>query len=77
MHLEAVSEAGTLVPNDVAEAAEAATNILLPEKWRNLYEKEYSKFYNWRFQKKVRGVNEDIILAYLSEKANNVKPSSL
>ena len=32
MHLEAFSEIGTLVPNNVAEAAEAATNILLPKK---------------------------------------------
>ena len=72
MDLEAVSEVDTSVTSDFAEAA---TNNLLPEKSRNLYEKEYTKFCNWRSQNKAKGVSEDIILAYLSEKAR--KPSSL
>ena len=75
MDLETVLEANEFVLNDVTEAAETATNNLLREKSRILYEKEYT-FCNWRRQKKARGVNEDIILAYLSEKAKNVKPSS-
>ncbi|KAJ3654781.1 hypothetical protein Zmor_013945 [Zophobas morio] len=76
MDLDAVLEADEFVPNDVTEAAEAATNNLLRKKSRNLYEKEYT-FYNWRRQKKTRGLNKDIILPYLSEKAKNVKSLSL
>ena len=41
MDLEAVSEVDTSVTSDFAEAA---TNNLLPEKSRNLYEKEYTEF---------------------------------
>ena len=50
---------------------------LVPKKSACLYEKEQKTFCEWRKRRNVKGVNEDIVLAYLSEKIIKCKPSSL
>lgn len=66
-----------LVPEEVLNAANEALANIVPNKSKSLYEKEYMLFCQWRNKKQVKGVNEKIIMAYISEKSKNVKSSSL
>ncbi|KAJ8915477.1 hypothetical protein NQ315_003240 [Exocentrus adspersus] len=65
------------VPDDVLLEANSALSKIIPEKSKLLYEKEYINFCEWRNKKQVRGVNDKIIMAYISEKSKRVKSSSL
>lgn len=65
------------VPDEISNAAAAATEQLLPEKSKLRYEKVYNIFIKWMEAKKVKTVSEDVILAYLAEKSAIVKSSSL
>lgn len=64
-------------PAEVLEAAQAATLDLLPKKSRQQYVLTYRKFKDWCNGKKVENVTENVCLAYFSERANHIKPSSL
>jgi hypothetical protein len=57
------------VPEDVMNEALEAVGKVVPVKSKILYEKEY----NWRNKKNARGVDEKIILAYISERSKTVK----
>ncbi|KAJ8909729.1 hypothetical protein NQ315_014380 [Exocentrus adspersus] len=65
------------VPDDVLLEANSALSKIISEKSKLLYEKEYINFCEWRNKKQVRGVNDKIIMAYISEKSKRVKSSSL
>ncbi|XP_044260438.1 uncharacterized protein LOC123008614 [Tribolium madens] len=62
------------VPEDVMNEA---VGKVVPVKSKILCEKEYNCFCNWRNKKNARGVDEKIILAYISERSKTVKSSSL
>lgn len=65
------------IPMEIKEAATTATLELLPEKSTTRYEMAYTTFVKWQNIKCVKSVNEDVILAYISEKAKSLKSSSL
>ncbi|EFA00012.1 hypothetical protein TcasGA2_TC002818 [Tribolium castaneum] len=65
------------VPELVIQEASEAINKVVPAKSKQLYEKEYSNFCEWRKRKDAKGVDERIILAYISERSKNAKSSSL
>uniref|UniRef100_A0A6P7H181 Uncharacterized protein LOC114344851 n=1 Tax=Diabrotica virgifera virgifera TaxID=50390 RepID=A0A6P7H181_DIAVI len=66
-----------MIPEGIRETAKAAIYELLPVKSRNRYELVYDLFQKWSNDKNVHTVNEEVILAYLMEKSNILKPSSL
>nr|XP_015833604.1 PREDICTED: uncharacterized protein LOC107397543 [Tribolium castaneum] len=65
------------VPELIIQEASEAINKVVPAKSKQLYEKEYSNFCEWRKRKDAKGVDERIILAYISERSKNAKSSSL
>ncbi|RZC34607.1 hypothetical protein BDFB_014317, partial [Asbolus verrucosus] len=65
------------VPLAVLHEALAALNKVVPAKLKHSYEKEYANFCQWRKRKQARGVDEKIILTYISERSKNAKSSSL
>jgi hypothetical protein len=65
------------VPPAVLHEALDALNKVVPAKSKHSYEKEYAIFCEWRKRKQARGVDENIMLAYISERPKNAKPSSL
>lgn len=52
---------------EIKKAAKAAEYLSLPQKSREVYEKEYEKFVLWRTLKHVDTTNETIMLAFISE----------
>lgn len=65
------------IPDEIKEAATAATLDLLPNKSKGRYEIVYETFNKWQEKKAVSVVTEDVILAYIAEKAASLKSSSL
>ncbi|EEZ99610.1 hypothetical protein TcasGA2_TC002127 [Tribolium castaneum] len=65
------------VPELVIQEASEAINKMVPAKSKQLYEKEYSNFCEWRKRKDAKGIDERIILAYISERSKNAKYLSL
>lgn len=62
---------------EIKGAAAAATMELLPEKSIRRYETVLANFNDWPEKKVVSVIDEDIILAYISEKAKSYNSSSL
>ena len=62
---------------DIKAAVEEASKELLPEKSREIYEKQYRKFNEWCASKTVENLNEDVLLAYFYEKSKEFKASTL
>lgn len=65
------------VPEHILNEAATATADLLPDKSKKIYEKEFRMFSEWREANSIKGVNEEVLLAYFSNKSKKVKPSSL
>ena len=66
------------LPDYIEKAAKEASLNLLPEKSRKRYEEVYCKFNAWRESKKINmACNEKVMLAYFSERSQQVKSSSL
>ena len=65
------------VPYEISNAAAAATAQLLPEKSKSRYENVYDLFTRWMDMKKCKTITEDVILAYLAQKSETVKSSTL
>lgn len=65
------------IPECVKKEALEAVAKLLPQKSRLIYEKEYTCFQRWKMAKKINSLSETVLLAYFSEKAKKVKPSTL
>ncbi len=59
------------IPVEIKEAAATATMKLLPEKSIRRYETVLANFNDWQEKKSVSVIDEDIILAYISEKAKS------
>jgi hypothetical protein len=66
-----------IMPNAIVAQAKEAIEKMVPPKSRLLYEKEYKLFCEWRKNQKAKGVDENIILAYVLERSRSVKSSSL
>ncbi|XP_063925239.1 uncharacterized protein LOC135139081 isoform X1 [Zophobas morio] len=75
--LEDKDENEVFVPSAVLDEALEAINKVVPAKSKHSYEKEYTNFCEWRKRKHAKGVDERIILAYISERSKNAKSSSL
>ncbi|KAJ3646056.1 hypothetical protein Zmor_023667 [Zophobas morio] len=65
------------VSEDILNAAREACTSLLPAKSKEKYEKTYGVFCQWREAKKVKNLDENVMLAYFYEKAKVLKASSL
>lgn len=65
------------LPKDLAEEAKLVAMYLLPEKSRERYEKEYSVFKKWLEERGVKKISEDATLVYFSQRARELKPSTL
>jgi hypothetical protein len=61
-------------PPDIAD--EKNLN-LLPKKSGDLYKKQYSVFIQWCNEKKITEYNENVLLAFFSQKAEKYKSSTL
>ncbi|KAJ3643905.1 hypothetical protein Zmor_026587 [Zophobas morio] len=75
--LEDKDENEVFVPSAVLDEVLEAINKVVPAKSKHSYEKEYTNFCEWRKRKHAKGVDERIILAYISERSKNAKSSSL
>ncbi|KAJ8984182.1 hypothetical protein NQ317_011091 [Molorchus minor] len=63
------------IPSNIEDAARNAVCLLIPEKSKAAYDLVYEKFEKWRKEKKVKHVNEKVLLAYFEDK--NLKASTL
>ncbi|KAJ8969637.1 hypothetical protein NQ317_000958, partial [Molorchus minor] len=63
------------IPSDIEDAARNAVCLLIPEKFKAAYDLVSEKFEKWRKEKKVKHVNEKVLLAYFEDK--NLKASTL
>src|SRR5437588_12302771 len=65
------------IPDNILQQAAEVSADLLPVKSRPRYEHEYHIFTDWRTQKRIKIVSDDILLVYFSEKAKSMKSSTL
>ena len=67
------------IPDNIIKKAAEISKNLLPEKSRERYEEEYSKFTDWCKVQSVelRKVSDEVLLVYLSEKSKIMKSSTL
>lgn len=70
-----ISEAGT--PPSVIEAANSASNDILPDKSRERYEFVYKKFMDWRNGNQINSFSENVLLAYVGKLSKDLKPSTV
>ncbi|KAJ4444868.1 hypothetical protein ANN_06665 [Periplaneta americana] len=66
-----------LTPPEISAKALDVTNNLLPQKSRNMYEKLYVQFMDWRKSKSINSFSEDVLLVYFEELSPNMKSSTL
>lgn len=66
-----------LTPPEIAEAARAEIENLLPTKSSAVYEAAFKKFIAWCSEKNASVYSESVLLAYFSEMAKRMKSSSL
>uniref|UniRef100_V5GRG2 Uncharacterized protein n=1 Tax=Anoplophora glabripennis TaxID=217634 RepID=V5GRG2_ANOGL len=64
------------IPSEILEKANAATAGIIPEKSKSIYNKELKEFQDWKI-KGVKGVNEDVLLAYFFNLSKKLAPSTL
>jgi len=64
-----------VIPEEIINIAASATAEIVPSSSKPRYEREYSAFNAWRSQKGVKGVNEEVILAYVKEKVKISLPT--
>lgn len=65
------------IPEDVLNEAEEVASSLLPEKSKEKYQKQLIHFESWKKSRNVRGVNEDILLAYFRSLSSTCVGSSM
>jgi hypothetical protein len=63
--------------SDIEESAALALNSLLSEQSKEKYKKAYKDFENWCSEKRVKHVNEEVLLAYFEQKSRTFKGSTL
>ena len=66
-------EERVFIPDKVLKEAKSVIPDLLSIKSKSTQEKEYDVFCDWRRCNDIRGVNEDIVLTYFSEKSQKVR----
>lgn len=64
-------------PSEFEEGATSVTNSLLPSKSKMLYENAFSRFDQWCVEKKVKNINEKVLLVYFEWKSTTMKSSTL
>ena len=52
------------VPSDIEAAAQSALSTVIPQKSKALYDLAYEKFEKWLEEKKIKHINEKVLLAY-------------
>jgi hypothetical protein len=59
------------LPQKILDAAAWEESKMIPPKSKDLYEKEYVKFWEWRKQENVNMIcSEKVMLSYFSEKVS-------
>ncbi|KAJ8909414.1 hypothetical protein NQ315_002852 [Exocentrus adspersus] len=71
-----MSDTESDVPSDIEEAAQRALSTVIPTKSKLRYDGAYTKFTTWCEDKKVKQINEKVLLAYFQGK-KNMKSSTL
>lgn len=64
-------------PPNIKECANIATLELLPSKSREVYERAYGRFMEWRMQNNTTSFSEDVIIAYFANLSRTLKPSTM
>lgn len=64
-------------PPELKSVVNSAFSVLIPEKSKRQYEKCYGEFKDWCDKQNVKTMSENILLAYLMQKSNVVKSSTL
>lgn len=72
-----MSQELTGTPPELAAIANATINKLIPAKSQKVYECAYEKFIKWAQEYKVYNYTENVMLAYFSNLAENLKSSTL
>lgn len=65
------------IPDEIIKKAKEATENLLPQKSKEVYDMEYQKLLNWMQENYVKDVNETVLLGYFGDLAKTFAPSSL
>ena len=63
--------------NEILQEAKDASLNLLPEKSRKIYNNAYRQFMDWRNQKNVTSLSENVFLAYFEELSRKYPSSTL
>ena len=71
-----MSDTSLDLPSDIEEAAESALSTVIPQKSKAKYDLAYDKFEKWCQEKKLKHVNEKVMLAYFEGK-KNLKSSTM
>ncbi len=65
------------VPEEIITEAEEAAMQILPEKSRSAYDKEFKMFECWMDSRKIKGMDENVLLAYFLHLQKKLAPSTL
>lgn len=77
MEIESDEDFLMCTPPEVREIANQAALHLLPQKSKEVYERAYTKFMNYRQEKSIQSFSENIFLAYMADLSKTVKSSTL
>lgn len=66
-----------VIPQEILDAANEASDQLIPPKSKLRYEKEYSTFQKWCAVKQVSSLQEEVFMAYFNHLSETFSPSSL
>lgn len=61
------AEHATVYSKEILDEFETAQGKLIPAKSKDLYEKEYEKFCEWRCAKNISSCDEKVVMAYISQ----------
>lgn len=64
-------------PPELLKVAKSASETLLPEKSKKIYNAAYDKFQVWLKSKGTTSMSENVLVAYFSHLSNSMKPSTL
>lgn len=63
--------------SDIEAEAEKELSLLLPEKSKEVYQKVYDTFKKWCDDKKIKTINEKVLVAYFTVELKDFKATSL
>lgn len=64
-------------PPDIQETAKEVMLHLLPQKSKEIYERAYKKFMDYRQEKNIQSFSENVFLVYMAELSKTMKSSTL